>query len=145
MQQVFDNHLTRGERIVYRAWYHWIFNIRSLFILNTFHAIAVTNKRVLERSGVLNILVQSIPLSQIESVDIAQTLPGRVFGYGDVIVQGSGSTVLRLEQVADPIRLMSAIAGSGVAIQTGGAATRTGAPAPREQAPGKPVGTDGPR
>lgn len=104
-----SQHLLPGEQVFYRAKYHWLFNARSGLTLNMFNLVVVTNYRVLEKTGILATHVQSIPYSQVESIDVTQSVPGRVLGFGDVVVQGSGAAVLRLENVASPAFLMRQI------------------------------------
>jgi len=107
-----SQHLLPGEQVYYRAKYHWLFNARSGLTLNMFNLVVVTNYRVLEKTGILATHVQSIPYSQVESIDVTQTVLGRILGFGNVVVQGSGTAVLKLENVASPAALMRQIGGA---------------------------------
>lgn len=44
----------------------------------------VTNKRVIRRRGVLRRDIFVYPLFNIETIDVKQSVAGRLFGYGDV-------------------------------------------------------------
>ena len=58
--------------------------------------LAVTNKRVLARYGLLQMDVVDIRLSKIESIDLERMLPGHIFGYANVVVMGTGQRVIRV-------------------------------------------------
>lgn len=109
-----SKHLLPGEKVLYRARYHWLYNMRSGFVLNAFHIVLVTTSRVFEKRGVLATHAQSIPFSQVESIDVEQSVLGRLLGYGDVLIQGSGAAMLRLENIRDPLSLTRAIGGASL-------------------------------
>jgi uncharacterized membrane protein YdbT with pleckstrin-like domain len=48
-------------------------------------------------------------MDKIESVDVNQTLLGRLFNYGDVTIKGSGSTLEPLLNVDRPIAFRSEV------------------------------------
>src|SRR5512138_3165660 len=48
----------------------------------------VTNLRVVHKTGFINRKTFEMSLDKIESVDVDQSIPGRVFGYGDVTITG---------------------------------------------------------
>lgn len=58
--------------------------------------LAVTNKRVLARYGLLQMDVVDIRLSKIESIDLERMLPGHLFGYASVVVMGTGQRFIRV-------------------------------------------------
>lgn len=58
--------------------------------------LAVTNKRVLARYGLLQMDVVDIRLSKIESIDLERMLPGHIFGYASVVVMGTGTRMIRV-------------------------------------------------
>jgi uncharacterized membrane protein YdbT with pleckstrin-like domain len=53
---------------------------------------AVTNKRVIGKSGVLRRRSLEIMLSKIESVRVDEPFWGRILNYGTIVVKGSGGT-----------------------------------------------------
>lgn len=63
--------------------------------------LAVTNKRVLARYGLLQMDVVDIRLSKIESIDLERMLPGHMFGYANVVVMGTGQRVIRVPYIAN--------------------------------------------
>lgn len=58
--------------------------------------LAVTNKRVLARYGLLQMDVVDIRLSKIESIDLERMLLGHILGYATVVVMGTGQRVIRV-------------------------------------------------
>ena len=53
---------------------------------------AVTNKRVLVKVGLLSRRSTQIMLSKIESVHVDQSLAGRMFNFGTIVIRGVGGT-----------------------------------------------------
>lgn len=64
--------------------------------------LAVTNKRVLVKTGWLSVDVKEIRASKVESVTVDQSAINRVFNIGSVIITGSGSQRVSLDYVTDP-------------------------------------------
>ena len=53
---------------------------------------AVTNKRVLIKTGLASRRTLDLMLSRVESIGVEESFLGRIFGYGSVIVRGTGGT-----------------------------------------------------
>ena len=70
---------------------------------------AVTNKRVMMKSGVFTTRSVELLLNKIEAIAVDQSLLGRLFGYGDIVVTGSGGTHLP-EDVAARLERVRALA-----------------------------------
>ena len=51
---------------------------------------AVTNKRVIIKLGVMTTRSMELLLAKIEGITVSQSLAGRMFGFGEIIVTGSG-------------------------------------------------------
>ena len=66
-----------------------------------FLLLAVTNKRILARYGLLQMDVVDIRLSKVESIDLERMLPGHIFGYASVVVMGTGQRVIRVPYIAN--------------------------------------------
>ncbi|MCL4679495.1 MAG: PH domain-containing protein [Alphaproteobacteria bacterium] len=63
--------------------------------------LAITNKRVLARYGLLQMDVVDIRFSKIESIDLERMLPGHIFGYATVVVMGTGQRFIRIPYIAN--------------------------------------------
>jgi hypothetical protein len=48
-------------------------------------------------------------MDKVESVIVNQSLMGRILGYGNVVVRGTGTGIEGLHHIADPLDLRSAI------------------------------------
>ena len=71
--------------------------------------LAVTDRRVIYKSGVFARHTLEMNRSKVESVDVDQPLLGRIFGYGTVILRGTGSTFEPIYHIADPLAFRSQI------------------------------------
>ena len=64
---------------------------------------AVTNKRVIVKSGIVDRRTIELLLPRIESIAVEEPALGRVLGYGTVIVRGTGGTPEVFPQIARPL------------------------------------------
>lgn len=65
---------------------------------------AVTNKRVIVKTGLANRRTLELLLPRIESVVVEEPAMGRVLGYGTVILRGTGGTPEVFAQIAHPLQ-----------------------------------------
>ncbi len=71
--------------------------------------IAVTDRRIVFKRGVVRRHTVEMNMAKVESVDVDQTLMGRLFDYGDVTVRGVGSSFERLDFIDAPLRLRTTV------------------------------------
>ncbi|HLH10591.1 MAG TPA: PH domain-containing protein [Methylovirgula sp.] len=71
--------------------------------------IAVTTARVIFKSGVIRRHTVEMNMDKVESVDVDQSLAGRILGYGTVDIRGTGASIEQLEHIAHPLALRNAI------------------------------------
>ena len=64
---------------------------------------AVTNKRVIFKTGVVHRRTAEMFLSKIESVGADQTILGRLFGYGSIVLRGTGGSSEPFEKIDHPL------------------------------------------
>jgi uncharacterized membrane protein YdbT with pleckstrin-like domain len=69
----------------------------------------VTNLRVVHKTGFINRQTFEMSLDKIESVDVDQSIPGRIFGYGNVTITGVGKSEEKLQMVTSPLAFRNAI------------------------------------
>lgn len=79
------------------------------WIFQTSTEIVVTSHRVLVKFGLISRRTMEMNMGKVESVDVRQGIVGRLFGYGVVVVRGTGSSIEPIKFVADPIGLRNAI------------------------------------
>lgn len=70
---------------------------------------AVTDQRVIYKRGIIGRHTIEIHRSKVESVDVDQSIMGRIFGYGTVQVRGTGGSLEPMRNIADPLRFRSYI------------------------------------
>ena len=59
--------------------------------------------------GVFSTRSVELLLSKVEAIAVNQTLAGRIFGYGDIVVTGSGGTEERFPDIQAPLELRRAV------------------------------------
>ncbi len=70
---------------------------------------AVTNRRVLIKTGMTSRRTLDLMLSRVESIGVEETTVGRVMGYGSVIVRGTGGTPEPFVMIAHPQEFRRAV------------------------------------
>jgi uncharacterized membrane protein YdbT with pleckstrin-like domain len=71
--------------------------------------LAVTDHRVIYKTGLLARHTIEMNRDKVESVDVDQTLLGRIFGYGTIIVRGTGGSLEPIRMIGDPLTFRSYI------------------------------------
>jgi len=112
MGHYIDNNLIRDERVELETTYHWIifFNLRVLFTLFIAPLIdrytdefAITNKRVIIKTGLISRKTFEMNHSKIESVNVDQSIFGRLLGFGTITIVGSGGTKEVFPKINHPL------------------------------------------
>ncbi|MCK5374936.1 MAG: PH domain-containing protein [Alphaproteobacteria bacterium] len=71
--------------------------------------IAITNNRLVYKRGLVARHVGEISIDRIEGVNVLQSILGRLFDYGRVMIRGMGVGEVVLPQIEDPIKFRRAI------------------------------------
>ena len=82
---------------------------------------AVTTSRVLVKIGVLSTRSIELFLNKVEAIAVSQSLFGKLFGYGDIVITGSGGTHEAFSMLQGPLAFRQAV-------QAATAASATAAP-----------------
>ncbi len=107
-----EGNLVRGEAIAYEAKLHWIVFLTLRSLLTLFIApmierwtseFAITNKRVIIKVGLVSRRTVEMNLSKVESVNVDQSILGRILGYGSIMVIGTGGTREGFKNIAKPL------------------------------------------
>jgi len=69
----------------------------------------VTNMRVVHKTGFIKRRTFEMALDKIESVDVDQSILGRMLNYGDVTINGVGEGRQTIPTIASPLAFRSAI------------------------------------
>jgi uncharacterized membrane protein YdbT with pleckstrin-like domain len=65
---------------------------------------AVTNKRIIAKTGLADRRTIELLLSRVESIAVEEPPIGRILGYGTVIVRGIGGTPESFERIQNPLK-----------------------------------------
>jgi uncharacterized membrane protein YdbT with pleckstrin-like domain len=114
--------LQPGETIKVIGRLHWIIYLRSLLMLaiggvhflitmvrRSITELSVTAQRLIYKHGFIRRRTVEMALDKVETVDVDQTIGGRILGYGTIQVRGTGQGIEGLARVQSPIRLRTAI------------------------------------
>ncbi len=71
--------------------------------------LAVTNARVIYKTGIFSRRTIEMNRARVESVDVLQTIPGRIFGYGTIVVRGTGGSLEPMRTISDPLNFRSQV------------------------------------
>jgi len=69
----------------------------------------VTSLRVVHKEGFIQRRTFEMNLDKVESVDVSQSIPGRLFCYGDVMIRGVGEGDKAIKMIASPIQFRNHI------------------------------------
>ena len=123
-----ENNLIQGEQVVYRAELHWkIFILPVIFsfvligipwlitaiLQKKTTEMAVTNKRVIIKTGIISRRTIEMNLSKIENIEVNQNIIGRIFGYGIITIVGTGGTHEPFENVSQPLDFRKSVLAQG--------------------------------
>jgi len=86
--------------LLLREWYGWWTT-----------EVAVTNLRVIYKTGFIKRRTNEMNMDKVESVQVDQSILGRVLDYGTVTITGTGVGLETLTGVAQPIELRNSITG----------------------------------
>ena len=81
--------------------------------------LAVTNRRIVFKRGFVRRHSIEMNMDKVESVDVDQSVLGRVLDYGDIVVHGTGGGLEPLRRIDSPIAFRNAVTAGG-ANSTGG-------------------------
>jgi len=87
-----------GAILLARAWFHRVTT-----------EIAVTDRRVIYKCGFIRRYTVEMHMDKVESVDVDQSIFGRLLDYGDVIIHGTGAGIEPLSYIDHPLELRNHI------------------------------------
>lgn len=108
-----NNNLFRNEQVLFETNYHWIhwFSWVSLFTLGIYPTIqiltdefVVTNRRIIVKRGLLNHYTLEMDISRVETVNVRQSIFGRILGYGCITIIGTGGTRESFYSISSPLQ-----------------------------------------
>jgi uncharacterized membrane protein YdbT with pleckstrin-like domain len=133
MGKYVQNTLLRDERLVFETYYHWMIYFWPIFfcvaaiptigitliigipwlirawIARATSEFAITNKRVIIKVGWIRRKTIEMNISKVESVDVAQGIFARIFGWGKITVVGTGGSREPFSMIAKPMEFRRAV------------------------------------
>lgn len=107
-----NKNLITGEKVEYETKLHWkIFvTLSGLFTLFIYPYIklrtnefVITNKRIVIKKGWFSRSTFEINLNKIETVNVDQSIWGRIFGFGTITIVGTGGTHEIFDSIRKPL------------------------------------------
>ncbi len=117
-----DDSLIEGETIIHRARISWwsqaglvllgivtlvvvlgLFFLIAAWIKVRSTEIAITNRRVIAKSGFIRRHTVEINLEKVEALKVEQGFFGRILNYGTIFISGAGTSVAPIANIADPL------------------------------------------
>ncbi len=105
------------------AWDRWtailllltsIVAILSAYMKYATTEIVITDRRIVHRSGFIARNMVEMKKDKIESIDVSQSVLGRLLDFGAVTVKGTGGGIECIENVAAPFELRGHLAAAGM-------------------------------
>ncbi len=120
-----EENLGAGEQVVHQGKLHWaiflpgvvllpVYFIGVLFLIPALIAkvsteMAVTNKRVIIKTGLISRRTIEMNLAKVENIGVDQGILGRILNYGTITVVGTGGTREQFKWVAAPLDFRRAV------------------------------------
>ena len=117
-----DQSLVEGEILIHRARVSWwsqfglvllgivtlVVAIGLVFLIVAWikvrsTEIAITNRRIIAKFGFISRNTMEISIQKVESIQVHQSLAGRMLDYGTLIVSGTGSSHAPIPSISDPM------------------------------------------
>ena len=117
-----DDSLIEGESVLHRARISWwsqaglvllglvlliavigLFFLIAAWIRVMSTEIAITNRRVIAKTGFIRRSTVEISLEKVEALRVEQGFLGRMLDYGTILISGAGTSVAPIRDIADPL------------------------------------------
>ena len=123
MGSYIESALTKGEKVVYQGktsiWSLMPLVVLGLLFLGLFGIgllfwiaaairyftteLAITNKRVIAKFGLISRSTIEINIHKIESIQVNQGILGRIFNFGSIVVSGAGNPQAPVPGISSPL------------------------------------------
>ena len=127
MASYVDNVLIEGEQVVYSGhitlwslWHLLLFGVILLpvgvglilliwaYVRFKTTELAITNKRVIAKSGFISRHTIELNINRVESLQVSQSLFGRLFNFGTLIISGGGNPQAPINGISNPLAFRKA-------------------------------------
>lgn len=120
--------LGTNEKLIAEARFHWWYSVQAwlaliflgwllvgiwifftMMIRKWTTEIGVTTSRFIMKTGWFSLHTQEMAIHNIEGVKVDQGFWGRILGYGNLRIEGTGVDAIVLPTIADPVTFRAAI------------------------------------
>ena len=117
-----DESLVEGETLIHRARISWwsqfplivlglvtlVIVVGLVFLVMAWIRVrstelAITNRRVIAKSGFVKRHTVEINLDKVEALKVEQGVWGRMLNFGTIFISGAGTSVAPIRDIADPL------------------------------------------
>lgn len=107
-----NKHLIKDETVAFETKLHWVifFSLKSIFTLTIYawlkrwlSEFVITNRRIVIKEGFIARRTFEMNLSKIETVNVDQTVMGRMLNFGSITIIGTGGTKETFHNIARPM------------------------------------------
>ena len=120
MGQYVNKSLVPNEKVVYEGKFalmdNWFWIVISfglllipIYLFQKTYEIAVTNNRLIGKKGIISRETIDFAINNVETVDVKQSIFGRIFGFGDIIIHGTGASEKKITALKNPEDFKQAI------------------------------------
>jgi len=115
MGKYVESVLLPNETIEYNVKFTWLDNPIRILLIPVFglglillyfsdktRELAITSKRIIGKFGWIKRNTIDYPLNKIENIEVYQGFIGRIFGFGEISVTGTGGTTLNFKGIKNP-------------------------------------------
>jgi uncharacterized membrane protein YdbT with pleckstrin-like domain len=100
---------TTGFKFITIYWSFFIIFFAKNIITYFTTEYGITNIRVLSKEGLIKRDIEEINLSSIESINVNQSILGRLLNYGTIIISGRGTSKVILKDIDNVIEIRKLI------------------------------------
>lgn len=107
-----NKNLIPGEEVKYETALHWKIFVTLSGLLTLFiypyirlksNEFVITNKRIIVKRGLISRETFEMNLNKIETVNVDQSVWGRLFGFGTLIIIGTGGSRESIQSIQKPL------------------------------------------
>lgn len=85
-----------------------VFGLGLIFLLSAYikyktTELAITNRRVIAKFGLISRRTVELNINKVESIQVDQSVPGRMFNYGTLVISGAGESQAPIPGISDPM------------------------------------------
>ena len=86
-----------------------VMKFAQMLVIKSTTEIAITTTRLIYKRGLVARFVGEMNIDRIEGVSVLQSVFGRIFNFGQIVIRGMGVGELILPVIADPVKFRRAI------------------------------------